>query len=240
MTEYQKYFLKVHVATLLLLILLLGFVEFTVFTLLLTICFYIVFYIFGLNLVHRCITHRQATLTKFGKITATYVMLFTMIGDPITFSNIHRYHHRHSDTQLDPHTPVKGKIYAFIGWLFDSNREQTPYTNVKDLLRDSFLKFILANQVTVIWTTIVISAFVSLNVTLALCLAMWVCWIKESIGTSIVDHSAAKKTPMNNKWWSWIGLTDYHNDHHINPNSITDIGPSNFLYSITKAIKITA
>jgi fatty-acid desaturase len=240
MTDYQKYFIKVQISSLIFLLFLLLMVKqigitFFVFTLI----FYFLFYVLGLNVVHRCISHNQFKLTKFGKILSTYFMLFTMVGDPITFSNIHRYHHRYTDTDLDPHTPTKGKFYALIGWLFDSSREKIPYSNVKDLLKDPFLKFVLVHQIKIIWITIFIICSISLEVGLALCLAMWISWIKESIGTSVFDHSANHRSPCNNVFWSWIGLTDYHKNHHDNPSIIYSHGPSNLIYTITKLLKMT-
>jgi len=166
-------------------------------------------------------------------------MLFTMVGDPITFSNIHRYHHRYTDTALDPHTPTKGKFYALVGWLFDNNRVKIPYSNVRDLLKDSFFKFILNHQIKIIWASILIISLISAEIGLSLCCAMWITWIKESIGTAIFDHSSKNRSPSNNKIWSWIGLTDYHKNHHENSSIICDYGPTKTLIRITKFCKIS-
>jgi stearoyl-CoA desaturase (delta-9 desaturase) len=162
-----------------------------------------------------------------------------MVGDPITFSNIHRYHHRYTDTDLDPHTPVKGKFYALIGWLFDSSREKIPYSNVRDLLKDPFFKFILTHQVKIIWITILFVSLLSAEIGLSLCCAMWISWIKEAIGTAILDHSGKNKSPLNNPAWSWIGLTEYHKNHHANLSIIFNDGPTKILLIITKFFKIS-
>ena len=48
------------------------------------------------------------------------VFLPTMQGDPIEWVSDHRYHHAHTDTPLDPHSPYDGYFWAHIGWLWDN------------------------------------------------------------------------------------------------------------------------
>jgi stearoyl-CoA desaturase (delta-9 desaturase) len=239
MSEYQKYFLKVQTLNFVFLLFLFVIVEKITFVFFLfLIVFYFLFYVIGLNIVHRCVAHNQFYLTPIGKKISTILMLFTMVGDPITYSNIHRYHHKNSDTDLDPHTPSKGKFYAFIGWLFDKQRK-IPYSNVRDLLKDSFLKFILNHQIKIIWSLVILISLISVEIGLALCCAMWISWIKEAIGTAIFDHSDKSKSPLNNPAWSWIGLTEYHKNHHENSSMIYNDGPTKVLIRITKFCKIS-
>ena len=40
-------------------------------------------------------------------------------GDPIEWVSDHRYHHLHTDTPLDPHSPYEGFWWAHMGWLWD-------------------------------------------------------------------------------------------------------------------------
>jgi fatty-acid desaturase len=239
MTDYQKYFFKVQILTFLFSLFLFTIIEkLSIVFFLFLIIFYFLFYVIGLNVVHRCISHNQFYLTPLGKKISTVFMLFTMVGDPITFSNIHRYHHRHVDTDLDPHSPTKGKFYALIGWLFD-NQRKIPYSNVRDLVKDSFFKFILKHQIKIIWSLILVVSLLSAEIGLSLCCAMWISWIKEAIGTAIFDHSGKSKSPLNNVVWSWIGLTDYHKNHHENSSIIFEDGPTKILIRITKFFKMS-
>lgn len=48
------------------------------------------------------------------------VVLPTMQGDPIEWVSDHRYHHAHTDTPLDPHSPYDGYFWAHMGWLWDN------------------------------------------------------------------------------------------------------------------------
>lgn len=33
----------------------------------------------------------------------------------------HRYHHLHTDTPLDPHSPYEGFWWSHMGWLLDND-----------------------------------------------------------------------------------------------------------------------
>lgn len=59
-----------------------------------------------------------------------------MIGGPTAYALAHRWHHLHSDTNLDPHNPAHGRWHAFIGWTFT-----TPATSIPvSVIRDFFIK----------------------------------------------------------------------------------------------------
>lgn len=40
-------------------------------------------------------------------------------GDPTEWVSSHRYHHLHTDTPLDPHSPYEGFWWSHMGWLLD-------------------------------------------------------------------------------------------------------------------------
>ena len=42
-----------------------------------------------------------------------------MQGDPIEWASSHRYHHLHTDTPLDPHSPYEGFWWSHMGWLLE-------------------------------------------------------------------------------------------------------------------------
>ena len=52
------------------------------------------------------------------------------------YASHHRWHHRHSDTELDLHSPrQRGFWYAHLGWIFVPRNDATDYTAVRDLAR---------------------------------------------------------------------------------------------------------
>jgi fatty-acid desaturase len=74
----------------------------------------------GVNLgYHRALSHRSLKLTKW--LERVLVTVGLPAGTPIQWAGNHRYHHAHTDTQRDPHSPVhRGFWYAHVGWYIRS------------------------------------------------------------------------------------------------------------------------
>jgi stearoyl-CoA desaturase (delta-9 desaturase) len=74
----------------------------------------------GVNLgYHRVLSHRSLTLPKW--LERTLVIIGLPAGTPVQWAGNHRYHHAHTDTELDPHSPVhQGFWYAHVGWYLGS------------------------------------------------------------------------------------------------------------------------
>lgn len=71
---------------------------------------------FAINIAyHRCLSHRSFVLKK--SFERLFVTLGLPAGTPIQWIGNHRFHHRHTDEQNDPHSPVKdGFWFAHVGW----------------------------------------------------------------------------------------------------------------------------
>src|SRR5580698_7310169 len=74
----------------------------------------------GVNLTyHRSLSHGALQLPKW--LERCLVLLALPAGTPVQWIGNHRYHHAHTDTALDPHSPVhQGFWYAHVGWYFGS------------------------------------------------------------------------------------------------------------------------
>ena len=85
---------------------------------------------------HRYFAHRSF---KTGRIFQTILAcLGASSGQrgPLWWACHHRAHHRYSDTPRDPHTPVgKGRLYAYIGWIFDKQYCDTDLDEAKDFAK---------------------------------------------------------------------------------------------------------
>jgi stearoyl-CoA desaturase (Delta-9 desaturase) len=55
---------------------------------------------------------------------------------PIVWAATHAVHHKYVDTEKDPHSPVRGKMYAFVLWLFDESNVVDPKKVMPHLLKD--------------------------------------------------------------------------------------------------------
>lgn len=75
----------------------------------------------GVNLgYHRLLSHRSLKLPKW--LERTLVTIGLPAGTPVQWAGNHRYHHAHTDTPLDPHSPrQRGFRYAHVGWYLRSD-----------------------------------------------------------------------------------------------------------------------
>ena len=63
----------------------------------------------GINIgFHRYITHNHFTVAKPIEWLFVWLGSMIMVGSPISYAVTHTVHHKHSDTNLDPHGPVRG------------------------------------------------------------------------------------------------------------------------------------
>ena len=96
---------------------------------------------------HRGLSHRAFFCSKAVEYLWVLPGYFAFEGSPIWWATIHRAHHRHVDTPLDPHAPRYGVKYALTGWL--SEKEYAahidPKTQSKDLMKDPIYRFLECN-----------------------------------------------------------------------------------------------
>ncbi|KAK9833143.1 hypothetical protein WJX74_008459 [Apatococcus lobatus] len=69
---------------------------------------------------HRQISHRSFQTPKWLEYALAYCGVLAVQGDPIEWASSHRYHHLHTDTPLDPHSPYEGFWWSHMGWLLDN------------------------------------------------------------------------------------------------------------------------
>ncbi|KAL5719292.1 hypothetical protein ACHQM5_012092 [Ranunculus cassubicifolius] len=70
---------------------------------------------------------------------------FHLQGDPVFWVSTHRYHHKTTDTERDPHSPKEGFFFSHIGWIFDFNKlfqKGATYANVRDLTKQPYYRFL--------------------------------------------------------------------------------------------------
>lgn len=92
---------------------------------------------------HRYFSHRAFQTSR------TVQFVFAVIGaacvqrGPLWWAAHHRNHHRHADTQLDPHSPtVFGFIWSHMGWFLTPRAFHTDLTRVPDLCKYPELRWL--------------------------------------------------------------------------------------------------
>eukprot|EP00879_Flechtneria_rotunda_P014913 GHRR01015583.1.p1 GENE.GHRR01015583.1~~GHRR01015583.1.p1 ORF type:complete len:384 (+),score=68.88 GHRR01015583.1:424-1575(+) len=97
---------------------------------------------------HRQLTHRSFKTPKWLEYLAAWLGSQAAQGDPIEWVSNHRYHHLHTDTPLDPHSPYEGFWWSHMGWFANQQaaceRPTLDHSNVTDLTCQPFYKFLQA------------------------------------------------------------------------------------------------
>lgn len=236
MNERKKYFLKVNVSVFLFTLSLLIF-EINL-NLTYILLFYFLIYMCGFNFTHRSICHKEFELTSFGKIFIGFLTLFVMLGDAIQFSRTHRFHHKYSDSDADPHSPSHGYFHAFVGWIF-TDKDSISFRYVKDLIKDPILIYFMKHQIKIVWITIIIVCLISLELSLALTAAMLLSWTVEMTCSAFVDHSKKEKTPRNVMLRDYLTLSPPHKTHHEFSYKTPKNDPAKFLILLSRLLKIS-
>jgi stearoyl-CoA desaturase (delta-9 desaturase) len=89
---------------------------------------------------HRMLTHKSFKTYKWLEYLIAFVGTQAGQGDPIEWVSTHRYHHLHTDTPLDPHSPYEGFWWSHLLWLTGTEHSLLDYANVPDLKNQLFYK----------------------------------------------------------------------------------------------------
>jgi stearoyl-CoA desaturase (Delta-9 desaturase) len=94
---------------------------------------------------HRYFSHRSYKTGRVFQFIMAFIAQSTTQKSVIWWAAKHRHHHRHSDTELDVHSPVRRSFfYSHMGWIFDTKHgnEAFDHSTVQDLLRYPELRFL--------------------------------------------------------------------------------------------------
>jgi len=91
---------------------------------------------------HRYFSHRSYKTSRVFQFLLALLGTTAMQNGPLWWASWHRRHHRHADTELDPHSPLHGVWRSHFGWILDGSHDHPDYANVKDLTRFPELRFL--------------------------------------------------------------------------------------------------
>ncbi|HEX8904667.1 MAG TPA: acyl-CoA desaturase [Longimicrobiaceae bacterium] len=85
---------------------------------------------------HRYFSHRSFRTSRAGQLVLAWLAQSSAQRGVLWWAAVHRHHHRHSDTELDAHSPrMRGFAYSHVGWIFDRRHHATDMEAVPDLAR---------------------------------------------------------------------------------------------------------
>ena len=175
---------------------------------------------------HRYFTHRSFETPR--PVQYLLAVLGTLAGEagPISWVAAHRYHHIHSDTEKDPHSPLKGFFWAHMGWLFGREEFLVKFDEYKkhapDMARDRFLVWLDTYHVLPVlllaaalyawggWAFVVWGMFVRSVI------VYHITWLVNS-ASHVWGYQTFKTGDRSRNNW-WVALLAFgegwHNNHH--------------------------
>lgn len=110
----------------------------------------------GINIgYHRLLTHRSFKTPVWVERAFVLLALCCLQDTPARWVANHRYHHKHSDTEPDPHSPLVSFFWSHVGWLLYHNagtHNIAAYQKyAPDLIRDPFYLKLEKKPVIVFW-----------------------------------------------------------------------------------------
>lgn len=189
---------------------------------------------------HRLLTHRSFKTPKWFEYFLTACGCLAWQGGPIEWVGVHRLHHKHSDSDLDPHTPNHGFTWSHIFWCMYKDPEDMPAKDAaKDLQRDPGLRlldrffwvpqFVLAiilftggeaARHWLGWQTSGLS-WIVWGIFVRTIFVYHVTWFVNSASHTWGYRSYETKDRSTNLWWvALLGFGEgWHNNHHAHQRS---------------------
>jgi stearoyl-CoA desaturase (delta-9 desaturase) len=85
---------------------------------------------------HRYFSHRSFKTSRAGQFVLAFLSQTSAQRGVLWWASKHRHHHKHSDTELDVHSPrQRGFLYSHVGWIFTAEHEETDYDSIPDLTK---------------------------------------------------------------------------------------------------------
>lgn len=190
---------------------------------LIAIFMYYIFGCWGVAITfHRLVSHKSFTTYKWFKTLGLLFGSLGGVGTPIQWTAVHRDHHRHSDTERDPHNPA-GSIYRFLQMQFFTMLVPSSPRYVPDLLRDKehqfFHKYYWLLHLIYAIFLYYIDPFAIVYAYLFPCLILW--HVMSALGTFAHTSKFGKRQFNNNDKSTNLWFLGYmafgegwHNNHH--------------------------
>jgi stearoyl-CoA desaturase (delta-9 desaturase) len=180
---------------------------------------------------HRLLTHRGFKTPKFVEYILSILGTLTVQSGPLTWVTTHRIHHAFTETDKDPHSPIKGGFWAHMGWIIRGTAQNHSWaTKVRycpDITKDAFQ--VALDKYAYVPTIIVAIGLFAIG---GLPMVLWGIFLKTVIGwhfTWLVNSAThmwgtrrfeTRDDSRNNGLIAAITWGEgWHNNHHAHPRS---------------------
>lgn len=137
------------------------------------------------------------------------------------------YHHRYADTEKDPHTPVKGTWYSFMGWTYSPIVNNINHRYSVKLLRKSNHIFFHKHYFKIVWLFVLLASIIFgwKSILFGYCIAATISILQDNL-VNVLGHSPklgyrnfdTKDVSSNFLPLGYLGWGQgWHNNHHYSP-----------------------
>jgi stearoyl-CoA desaturase (delta-9 desaturase) len=172
---------------------------------------------------HRYFSHRSFKTSRVGQFLLAFLAQSSAQRGILWWAAKHRHHHRHSDTEIDVHSPRHaGFFHAHVGWIFTPRHGKTDFDSIPDLTqypeltwleRHPYLPAAVVATLTFLiagWAGLVVGFFWS---TVALYHGTF--FINSLAHVHGTQRYVTGDDSRNNWWLAIITLGEgWHNNHH--------------------------
>ena len=87
---------------------------------------------------HRFYSHRAFKASKLFEMLTVIFTIPAAIGSPMAWAALHRYHHKHSDKEEDPHSPYNISLSQMLSLDYDYSKFERTMFLTKDFLKEKW------------------------------------------------------------------------------------------------------
>jgi stearoyl-CoA desaturase (delta-9 desaturase) len=198
---------------------------------------------------HRFLSHRSFQTSNFIRKLGVLLGALAGRGGPLDWVAVHRYHHKHSDTDNDPHDPAKKGWRIFFPHLLNYGNNINPLV-VKDLLSDKFYRFLNQYYNLILLLVIFLGLLIDPKTIvflyiIPLALTAWVLNLFVYMNHIFGYRNYETPDKSKNNWLISVILwgEGWHNNHHYNPQwwnlrkKIWEVDSASFVIKLIKTNK---
>lgn len=192
------------------------------------------FYLFGVFGgsigFHRYLTHQSFKTSKFWHVLMVLFGSLMGQGSPYFWVGLHKFHHANSDKEADIHSPIHGRLNAFILWQIKHLPDIKLMAN-RSMYTDELIKFIHRNYYKFYWISAILVSIVGyfidpfFGLFFMLFGGFFVVSIFENTGLVIFHDSSfgynnfeLGDNSRNVAWYAYLTMGGgWHNNHHFRP-----------------------